>query len=146
VRQHHAFNEVYQLGGGAIFLPNKVPTHFDFCFRNVGHVRFGGPSVSDEQLKILREFPRVKRISLDHCAAITDRSVPLLKSFRHLESLDLRGTAISDEAADDLRQALPKCEVITHVGCRCGKCGEYFETRDVTGQTRLCPGCANRKS
>jgi hypothetical protein len=106
VRQHRAFDEVYKLGGGAIFEPHTIPSHFDFCFRDVAQVTFGGESISDEQLSILSEFPRLKHLSLDHCAAITDRSDPVLKSLQGLELLILRGTAVSDQAADQLRQAL----------------------------------------
>ena len=144
VRQHRAFDEVCKLGGAAIFEPNDHATHVDFCFRNIAQVAFSGQSINDEQLQVLSEFPRLKRVSVDHCSAITDRSLPLFKSLHHLELLCLRGTAISDEAADQLRHALPKCDIQTHVGCRCRECGEYFETRDVTGQTRLCPSCADR--
>jgi len=146
VRQHLAFDEVCKLGGGAVFDPNTSANHFTFCFRDVAQVSISMPSLNDEQLKILSEFPRLKRLSLDGCAGITDRSLPVLKSLPDLKLLILRGTAVSDEAVDQLRQALPHCEVTAHVGCRCRECGEYFQTRDVTGKTRLCPSCAARGS
>jgi hypothetical protein len=144
VRQHRAFDEVRRLGGGAGFEPNTKVGQFVFFFHDVSFVNFSGPSISDEHLSILSEFPRLS-LSLDHCAAITDRSVPVLKSLQGLEWLDLRGTAVSDQAAAQLRQALPQCEVQTHVTCRCRQCGEFFGTRDVTGQTHLCPSCTDPK-
>ena len=91
-----------RLGGGAVFEPNTIVNHFDFCFRDVAQVGFSGQSISDEQLSKLSEFPRLKRLTLDHCAAITDRTV--LKSLQGLELLILRGTAVSDQAADQLRR------------------------------------------
>ena len=68
-----------------------------------------GP-VTDDGLKAVKAFPNLNELHLDS-QAITGASIPFLKTLKTLKVLQVLGTAITPEEQEQLRKALPGCEV-----------------------------------
>ena len=78
---------------------------------NVQELAFGGPSVSDATLAVLKDARCLTTLWLDRCR-ITDDGLRELAGMASLRRLDVRGTAISDAAVAELQRALPNCRII----------------------------------
>jgi hypothetical protein len=74
-----------------------------------------GTPVTDEGVFRLRGLSRLVQLSLAG-TAVSDRSQSSLAALQRLERLDLSATDVSQQAAAALRAALPRCEVVHHVG------------------------------
>lgn len=61
----------------------------------------------------LSALPNLGTLNLVDCLEISDNAVEPLASLNHLDTLDIRGTSISEEGANRLRRALPNTIVLT---------------------------------
>ncbi len=81
-------------------------------------------SLTDEKVHaIVARCPALRMLTTDGNNRATDASVPLLKTLRRLESLDLEWSAVSDASSDDVAQMpmlswvdLTFCEGVTLSG------------------------------
>ena len=69
-----------------------------------------GSLVTDSGLERLTSLTGLMKLSVAH-AAITDRSITVLISFRDLRTLDVQGTEISQDGLERLIQGLPDCDI-----------------------------------
>ena len=67
-------------------------------------------AVDDEALTMLYRFRELRSLDLRD-TQITDGAVPYLAALKRLEKLDIRGTRITDYGFQQLRAALPNCEI-----------------------------------
>jgi hypothetical protein len=73
----------------------------------------GNPEVTDVGLSHLVAFPTLKALDLEWSTEITDQGLKELQLINGLRWLDLTGcTQLSGRAVQDLRRALPKCEIV----------------------------------
>ena len=87
-------------------------------------VNLAGTRISDDDLKLLREFPRLQTLYLHH-APITDAGVMNLKGLSSLTKLDLFDTKVTDAGLEHLAEWMPSLEslelndnVVTDFGLR----------------------------
>jgi serine/threonine protein kinase len=103
---------------------------------NLRTVLLNSAPVTDEGLAHLARLPKLSTLGLDRTkvtdaglaqfkdltelsilnlqeTTISDESVPLLSSWKKLRLLDLRGSRITDAGANQLRIALPVCEILS---------------------------------
>ena len=81
-------------------------------------------SLTDEKVQaIVARCPALRVLITDGNNRVTDASIPLLKTLRRLESLDLEWSAVSDASLDDVAQMpmlrwvdLTFCEGVTPSG------------------------------
>ena len=73
------------------------------------HARLSGTDVDDDAVRKLVHCKRLKFLSLAG-TRVADRSVESLKQLQSLEILYL-GDGISDRALEELRKALPNCQI-----------------------------------
>jgi len=66
--------------------------------------------IHDDDLKVLTSDSKLKRLHL-YDAPITDKSVGYLLRLKNLRALDIRGTKISKEGVQQLKEGLPSCKV-----------------------------------
>jgi hypothetical protein len=126
----------------ALFLTLQLsPPTSPFASR-ITQIGFGHPGIRDEQMAILKEFPQLRRLTVAY-TPVTDQLIPYLEELEDLESLDLRGTALSDAGIERLRVKLPKCEIESHVTRRCRGCREFYQTRHIS-PANLCPVCEQK--
>jgi hypothetical protein len=69
-----------------------------------------GTQVTDAGLEDLKGLSRLELLDLVN-TKITDAATAKLRCLRRLRRLDLRRTQVTDTGADELREALPACEV-----------------------------------
>jgi hypothetical protein len=67
--------------------------------------------VDDKGLESLQSLPRVRELSLDS-TNITDTGAALLKSMASLKDLNLYHTLVTEAGMNELRSALPNCEIV----------------------------------
>ncbi len=80
--------------------------------RELRELRLGGTSITVEGLATLRRgLPRLERLSLDKARRVTDAVVEVLKDWKTLQEVDVRGASLSSNATAALRKALPGCVV-----------------------------------
>lgn len=70
----------------------------------------GCRSVCDDDIKLLRQFRRLRFVDL-RGTSITDRCVPRLEAIHTLLRLDISGTQLSAASIGRLRTALPRCVI-----------------------------------
>lgn len=75
-------------------------------------LRMAGRGVSGRSLEKLKGLVKLERLVLQNCKRIGDDSVPVLSTFTRLRVLDVKGTAMSEQAVAALRKNLPKTEVL----------------------------------
>jgi hypothetical protein len=75
-------------------------------------VRVGREPLTDEGLVHVTAFKRIERLDLED-APIGDAAVPHLKELRSLHHLNLRGTQVTEAGVQELRNALPDCEILS---------------------------------
>jgi hypothetical protein len=68
-------------------------------------------AVDDDALAMLYRFRELRSLDLRD-TQITDGGVRHIAALRRLEQLDIRGTRITDVGLQELRGALPNCEII----------------------------------
>jgi hypothetical protein len=66
--------------------------------------------VDDSALAMLYRFRNLRSLDLRD-TRVTDEGVRYIRALRRLEQLDLRGTRITDDGWQELRGALPHCEI-----------------------------------
>ena len=66
--------------------------------------------VDDDALVILVGFPKLRTLDLRE-TRVTDKGVPHIRTLKGLERLDIRGTRITENGLQELRRALPDCEI-----------------------------------
>ena len=69
--------------------------------------------ITGRNIQNLSALPNLGTLNLVDCLEISDRAVEPLASLDHLDTLDIRGTSISEEGANRLRRALPNTIVLT---------------------------------
>ena len=71
--------------------------------------------MTDEGLAILKELPNLRSLTLFREAkrerTLTDAGLAHLRPLRNLESLRLTGGWASDSAVENLKQAMPHCQI-----------------------------------
>lgn len=67
-------------------------------------------AVGDDALRMLHRFRELRSLDLRD-TRITDEGVRHIAALNGLEQLDIRGTQITDHGMQELRGALPKCEI-----------------------------------
>ena len=85
-------------------------------------LRLNQHEINDEGLASLAELPNLKKLSIGE-GRVTGVALPHLARFKHLEEIQifavsLDSPAISDRTLDDLRSALPGCNVSFHMAFR----------------------------
>jgi len=88
------------------------------AFRRLISVNLYGTHISDTGLNHLTQLGSLQHLDLSF-TKVTDAGVYHLSRLRSLKRLLLGGTAVSDDALQDLRTALPDCEITasTRIGC-----------------------------
>ena len=66
--------------------------------------------VGNEALVVLRKLPRLRSLDLRD-TLINDEGLQYIKSLNQLEQLDVRGTRITARGCEQLRIALPNCDI-----------------------------------
>jgi len=69
-----------------------------------------GKAVDDDALAMLFRFRELRSLDLRD-TQITDDGVWHIAALKRLEQLDIRGTRITDVGLQELREALPNCEI-----------------------------------
>jgi hypothetical protein len=107
-RQREVARAIEKLGGRV---------WWDFAFRHetgflseVTYVDFVGEHVTDEALQSLNELPHLARLNLNN-SDITDTQLRYVKGLTRLRWLELLAPRVTDEAAKDVQQALPNCQI-----------------------------------
>lgn len=75
--------------------------------------RFYRHHITDEGIEHLRSVPNLEDIYLQGCFDVTDRSLDVFASLKHLKHLDLSQTGVSEAAVHELRLRMPHCEILT---------------------------------
>ncbi len=88
-------------GGGLTYLRDR-PELIDLSL--------GCPLLTDLTAKNLTELKQLKRLSLAG-SGLTNAGIKHLASLTNLESLDLRRTKVTAAGIDELKAALPKCQI-----------------------------------
>ena len=70
----------------------------------------GCPSLGDLLAKNLADLKQVKRLSLAG-SGLTDAGLKHLAGLTELQTLDLRRTKVTAAGIDELKAALPKCQI-----------------------------------
>ncbi|TXT32712.1 MAG: hypothetical protein FD138_2036, partial [Planctomycetota bacterium] len=71
----------------------------------------GGRELTNDDLQLLRAFPKLKSVSLGNLK-ISEAALDSLKSLKQLQSLNLPVGAVSDQALQSLKTALPNCRIL----------------------------------
>ena len=71
-------------------------------------------AIDDEYLAQLAKLTNPTRLDLTFHHGITNQSVGSLARFQSLQELNISGTKITSTGLLALRQALPKCKIVTH--------------------------------
>jgi hypothetical protein len=90
--------------GGTVHVPLNDP------LMSIVSVDLRGTNVKDADLKHLTSLCFLRRLNLRD-TGVTDSGIKDLISCRNLQVLDLRGTKVTDPGLDELRKALPKCDI-----------------------------------
>jgi hypothetical protein len=69
-----------------------------------------GPRITDAAMKTVGAWTSVEHLDLRD-SAISDQGLAILAAQNHLKRLDLRGTQTTSAAVEQLRAALPNCEI-----------------------------------
>jgi hypothetical protein len=115
-----------------------MPSWSDDYFCPITQVVLNDTDVTNDDLAKLMELPYLRVLVLQN-TAITDEAMIYFDSWKDLEWVDLKGTSVSDAAANRLRKRLPKCEIETHWMRGCSRCRKPFPTRDI--HVSVCPIC-----
>jgi hypothetical protein len=70
------------------------------------------PKITGRNIQSLSALPNLGTLHLVCCLEISDDAVEPLASLNHLDTLDIRGTSISEEGTKRLRRALPNTIVL----------------------------------
>lgn len=70
------------------------------------------PDLSDAGLAEIATFQNLEELSLSGASGFSEAGLASIKKLRKLRSLGLERTMLSDPVVDDLRAALPDCEVL----------------------------------
>lgn len=78
---------------------------------------FGAPSkngtlIGDSVMPDVHKLKQLKRLSMFK-TGLTDDSVPLLTTMKHLEKLDVRSTQITEQGLEILKHSLQECEIVS---------------------------------
>lgn len=79
--------------------------------RELEMLNLGRTQVTDASMEKLSTMSKLKYLCLIG-TAVTDASVPHILKLKSLEVLELRGSAISNAGVDQLRAALPECNIM----------------------------------
>ena len=71
-----------------------------------------GTTVNAQGLQELRPLGKLERLNLQGTKQLHDDAVGVLASLQHLRMLDLKDSAMTAQAVERLRAALPECRVL----------------------------------
>jgi Leucine rich repeat/Leucine Rich repeat len=77
---------------------------------NLESLELRGTKITDAVVADLNGLAKLRHLSVWGCGGVTDASVKHLASLRHLDSLDVRNTNITEKGAVELMKAIPNCE------------------------------------
>jgi Leucine-rich repeat (LRR) protein len=75
-------------------------------------LRMAGTPATTQALEFLAPLKKLERLNLQGCKQLKDDAATVLASFKHLRSLDLKDSGISDKAVAKLREALPQTQIL----------------------------------
>jgi hypothetical protein len=99
----------YDEGVVSTWLTARCPASLDYV-RSPRWLFFTGRSVSNQDLRLVRELGSLVVINLAH-TNVSDDAVVVLSGVTSLRLLDLTGTQVTDAAIRRLRRALPDCHI-----------------------------------
>ncbi len=76
-------------------------------------LRLSGTPITDQSMTVVASFPKLASLDISR-TAITDEGLKRLEKCDHLEILWASGTQTTSAGLDQLRAALPNCEVVYH--------------------------------
>jgi hypothetical protein len=79
---------------------------------NLQVLTLGSTQVTDAGLEHLKGLAKLKILSLSNSKGVTDAGLEHLKGMSSLRQLSLWGTGCTKEAFDELRKALPDCNIV----------------------------------
>jgi hypothetical protein len=135
-RQRRAIQVVKQFNGTASYeynrhpSTNRTPRWWDDYFCPITQVVLNDTNIGDDDLAKLTSLTHLRVLMLQNTAT-TDHAIRYFQAWGELEWVDLKGTHVSDEVADQLRRKFPDCEIETHWMRGCGQCRKPFLTRDI---------------
>lgn len=99
-----AYEVLKHLPVGELFVASSVDRRMnalaiDLLKREYGglkELRLNGANITNSEARLLTFLPELEHISFKGCVDITDRALLNLNSHRHLQSLDLSATEITD--------------------------------------------------
>ena len=118
-RQQAAIERIGELGGFAYGIPAELPAPIDQLATRIG-VRLPSEvdgvvliesATTDEDLRPLNAFPRLKRLSLAG-TPVTNAGLQFLSALTRLEHLNLSHTQVTEAGVNDLRERLPNCQIV----------------------------------
>ena len=68
--------------------------------------------LTDAGVKHLESLDKLQNLTLKLNVGVTDAAVPSLIKLRDLKTLDVAQTTLSDAGLQQLRQALPNCQIV----------------------------------
>jgi Leucine-rich repeat (LRR) protein len=71
----------------------------------------GCPNITDAGLEIVEHLPKLRSLYLQDCTGVTDNGLGYLKGIADPETLDLRGTGVTDAGVKQLQKALPALRI-----------------------------------
>lgn len=77
---------------------------------DVTGISFANTHIGDHTVALVSRLPHLAELDLRD-TAITSKAAGILREMQNLKSLDVSGTSISSSEVDQLRKALPNCEV-----------------------------------
>src|SRR5262249_33402283 len=80
--------------------------------KDLRELGMAGSGVTGRWLEKLKPLQKLERLNLQDAKRLNDDAVASLQAFPNLRVLDLKGSAISEKAVAQLRQAMPRCQVI----------------------------------
>jgi Leucine-rich repeat (LRR) protein len=75
-------------------------------------LRMAGTPLTSQGLELLAPLTKLERLNLQGCRQLKDDAATILASFKHLRTLDLKDSGMSEKAVAQLRAALPETKVL----------------------------------
>jgi Leucine-rich repeat (LRR) protein len=79
--------------------------------KDLRDLRLDGMPVSARWLEKLKSLSKLERLSLRGCKRLSDDGAPVLGSWPSLQTLDLKGTGMTEKGLAHLRRAKPKAQI-----------------------------------
>jgi internalin A len=71
-----------------------------------------GPKITNSGLEHLGKMPTLEHLSLSLCRGVSNSGLLYLRGLYRLKRLDLRGTSVLEDGANQLQRFLPNCAIL----------------------------------